>query len=890
MSILVQALAAGATVVTPNNRLARDVAARFDAVQRAQGARAWGAPKALPWTSWLDRLWHAGLAARVQPAPPALLDPTASRALWHALVARHGRDWLNSRGAARHAADAWAILHAWRGAGESVAAVAANALYEDPAIFAQWADRYQARLTALDAIDDAQLPDLLAEIARPSWIAHTGRVVLHAFIALTPQQRRLVSALRDAGMTVDEIAASGSDACNRRCASLATPRDELIRALGFARARLLAEPQARIAIVVADLEERRDDVVALADEILCPEHVLTMAPDAPRPYGISLGEPLSSVPIIACALDLIALATGPVDATSAACMIRSPFLPQADACWTTRADVERHWQSLGQRRVAWQDIVPALHADPVLQQRFATLAPPSHATRLPREWVREWSDWLASLGWPGTTTLTSAQWQAREAWSAALAKFAATGMVAGPLSPVAALDALRALLGDALFQPEAPPAQIQILGVYEAAGLAFDCAWLAGFDAQRWPGTAAPNPFLPLDWQHARGVPRAHPESVFAQARAITAALRALAPEIIVSHAQTIDDAPVSVSPLFADWQRIDAGQLPDARRLTSLIERGRMERWAEGNAPPVAAGRPLRGGALLFESQSACPFQAYARHRLDAKAFRGCPEGLSAAERGIVLHAMLKAFWDDAGDHATLMALDQAALSARIDAAALAGKAKLGALRWRTLAPAIAHAEANRLAATLRAWIDEGERARPPFRVRAHETSIACEVGGLPLRIRVDRIDELASGGLAIIDYKSGNAVGPARWFRARPEGLQLAVYADAVEGSTAEPIRALAYAQVKAGEVAVVGLAEDAALWPALDTAATLRVGVDRWTDARAGLHERVAALARDIRSGVADVAPRNPSTCRHCDLHGLCRIQWLDDAASEQGADDD
>ena len=62
MSNLFEALAAGATIVTPNNRLARDVAARFDHDQRDSGRRAPTTADALPFTLWLDRLWRAVLA------------------------------------------------------------------------------------------------------------------------------------------------------------------------------------------------------------------------------------------------------------------------------------------------------------------------------------------------------------------------------------------------------------------------------------------------------------------------------------------------------------------------------------------------------------------------------------------------------------------------------------------------------------------------------------------------------------------------------------------------------------------------------------------------------------------------------------------------------------
>ena len=99
------ALAAGATVVTPNNRLAREIVARADAAHRAEGSRAWPAADVLPLSLWLARLWHAALAAGV--APRALLDRETSRELWYAIVTNADRSLLNPRGAARRAAEAW---------------------------------------------------------------------------------------------------------------------------------------------------------------------------------------------------------------------------------------------------------------------------------------------------------------------------------------------------------------------------------------------------------------------------------------------------------------------------------------------------------------------------------------------------------------------------------------------------------------------------------------------------------------------------------------------------------------------------------------------------------------------------------------------------------------
>jgi probable DNA repair protein len=891
-SLLAGALATGATVVTPNNRLAREIVLRFDRARLAEGKRAWTPADVLPWTMWLDRL---RLAARPTGALPVLLDAAAVREMWHGTVAGHAAPLLNVRGAVRHAIDAWTVFHAWREAGESLERVAARGASEDAQSFEAWAERYRRRLDALDAVDHARLPDLLAARAASSWIQASGRTVLHGFIAFTPQQRRLIRALRAAGMPIDELPSDDEPAPLRFQAACATPSSELASALAFARARVISNPQARVAIVVADLEQRRDETLALAEEILCPQQLLALAPDAPRPYDISLGDPLASAPVIACALDFIALSVGDVEATVAASALRAPFLPEAAAYWRRRAAVERRWRDEGRRTVVWTDVLAALRrCDALLYTRFAGLQTISRVARLPRDWARAWTDWLAALGWPGSASLTSAQWQAHDAWSNALAKFASTGTITGPVSAAVALDSLRALLTDQIWAPESAPAQIQILGVLEAAGLSFDSAWLAGFDAHRWPPAAAPNPFLPLSWQRSRGVVRSDAASALSQARQLTKQLSALAREVVASHAERIDDAPSAMSPLFSHWPPFDRARRVATERLSEVIHAVELERVPDATAPRIPADGSLRGGAGLFESQSSCPFQAFARYRLRTDAWPEWPEGLSAIERGTVLHAVLKAFWDDVGDQATLLRMDAADLARRIEAAVDSGKAKLEPSRWRALPAAIANAETRRLAATLHAWVEEGERLRPPFRVRAHEQAIEFALEGITVRARIDRIDELDADALAVIDYKSGVVVRPLRWFAARPQGVQLAVYAHGLEALGVGPIRALAYAQVKAGEIGVSGLAEARSLWPALDVAGSdkSRLPVASFQEARAQMERGLVALAREIGEGVADVAPRDRASCQYCELKPLCRIRNLDDrsAAAEEPVGDE
>ena len=212
-----------------------------------------------------------------------------------------------------------------------------------------------------------------------------------------------------------------------------------------------------------------------------------------------------------------------------------------------------------------------------------------------------------------------------------------------------------------------------------------------------------------------------------------------------------------------------------------------------------------------------------------------------------------------------------------------------LDARRFRSLPPPVAAAEAARLAATLHAWLTAVERARPPFEVVATEADATLALAGLELAFRIDRIDALADGGTAIIDYKSGRVPAPKQWFAPRPAGTQVGLYALArAAAEPGAPVRAVAYAQLTAGKVAVAGLAADADAWPALRVPGVGRpLPVASWEDAWAHWRDRYGEIAAAFRAGHAAVAPRDAKSCAHCDLKPLCRVRLLEEPA---GDDDD
>lgn len=184
---------------------------------------------------------------------------------------------------------------------------------------------------------------------------------------------------------------------------------------------------------------------------------------------------------------------------------------------------------------------------------------------------------------------------------------------------------------------------------------------------------------------------------------------------------------------------------------------------------------------------------------------------------------------------------------------------------------------EARRLTALLRAWLEQ-ERARPPFRVIAREEPLEVVVGGLELRLRVDRVDQLGDGRRLLIDYKSGrNSL--ADWLGPRPRAPQLPLYAIA-EGD----VSGVAFAEIRPREQRLLGLAEVEGI-DGLRSDIAKAVGrygdAESWQELLSGWRESLEALARDFQAGRAGVDPL-PRACDYCGLEALCRVRVQVDPA--------
>jgi ATP-dependent helicase/DNAse subunit B len=147
----------------------------------------------------------------------------------------------------------------------------------------------------------------------------------------------------------------------------------------------------------------------------------------------------------------------------------------------------------------------------------------------------------------------------------------------------------------------------------------------------------------------------------------------------------------------------------------------------------------------------------------------------------------------------------------------------------------------------------------------------------------RLDRVDELPDGRRVIIDYKSRAPLAGAM-IGERPEEPQLPLYLVAGEPSAV----AVAFAQVKAGDMHYVALGRDDGLLPGSVAfpAPRMKVAHRSWDELVQAWQTDLAGIANSFLTGSARTNPKKyPHTCRNCEFRSLCRIEERAGTAFEQ-----
>jgi len=871
-------LEAGGTVLTANRRQSRIIRRLHDEARLSEGLRCWPAADVMPLDAWLAARWQD--LTRLDPGLPTLLGEAETLWPWR-VSAGHFLDpgLVALPDLASAARRAWIQLYRY---GATLDDLEGEVLTRDQRQFLAWSRDVESRLAAEGWEDPGRLE--LALAGRADRLAPSPDMLLAGFERPAPSLARLVARLAAAGVRVS-WAGTGGDAGETSLHVAADPADETRSWLTWARQRLESRPDARLAVIVPDLQSRRAAIERALDEYLQPELELPGTRERDRPYDLAGGEPLAAFGIAAAALDCLSSLGSPVGFEVFSRMLRSRYSPAGDGPDPrVRLDLELRRKGIASWPAATlaglarrRDCAGTGDALDAMQHLYSS----GPGMRQIDEWARVFGEVLSAWGWPGAGPLASDEFQAAEALRNRLADFARQARTA----PAMSLDQARAEFLASLeapFQPERGVPSVWILDALEPPGIGFDGLWVSGLTAVGWPLPARHEAFLPLSLQKRLGMPGVTAEDSLDRAVATVEAWRHGAAEVVFSWPQRQDDASVEPSRVIPDAPSLE---LPGrfGTRAVAWQHGSSLEPVHGDEAPPLAGA--VRGGARILELQAKCPFRAFAELRLDAGPLEEPTAGIDPRVRGNLLHTTLELAWQELGNHARLAALGgderEALLERCLDAAMQEHLPREVGERHRRLERAWQRAAALHVL--------ELDRERDPFEVVSTEETLEADLAGLALKLRVDRVDRVDTG-LVVLDYKTGRAT-TSQWRGSRPDAPQLPLYA-ILKG---EDVGGVAFVSAGVQGAALRGVACEAQQLPGMESAERFALTDDRekgftWSEIRGRWHAWLSGLAGDFQHGTAIVDPKLPSTCRYCHLGTLCRVSAGFDAdATEEGEHD-
>ncbi|WKZ34069.1 MAG: PD-(D/E)XK nuclease family protein [Thermodesulfobacteriota bacterium] len=882
---LIASMEKGAVVLTANLRLSRHLRAAFDREMARRGLLFWASPEVLPLSSWAASFWEERGSGPV-------LGSTASLALWERTVSAGGPgNGALGPAVIRKSYEAYGLINEY-----GIRLPEEIYLTEEARALKGWAAAYENELKRLGFLDASGIPARAAGLIKKGGYALPSEVVIAGFDdEMSPAFSGLVLALRSAGARVSFW--PGEDATAPGEVSVRAYESEDEEAEQAARwAREVLKPGMRLGFIVPGLERYRDAVLREFSSELSPASVLPWAGER-EVFNISLGMPLDREPLVRSALDLLSIGEKEVELDFISRVLRSSYFTDGGSIECARIDYALKEDNRCALSVEELKQMARRYGAAGLEKKadaWVNWLRGSRQKDHPSGWARSFTDLLRKTGWLSGIKLSSTEFQAHKAWNSLLERLSSLDDILGKVTRAEAARRLALLAAETMHQPETPECNIQVLGLLESSGLSFDRTWIMGCHEHAMPGEPSPNPFIPVWVQREYGLPRSSSERELSFAKAAFERLIRSAPNITVSYPLFSDEKERRVSPFFRPFPAMDS-RIEGSSRLEDHVAAGLSGRLEDAPAcepPPVSDEEKalIRGGTQVLKNQSLCPFRAFAIHRLGARAMPEAEPGLKPEARGRVIHAALKLFWEKVEGSERLKELhDNGAIDGYVEN--IADEAMKEARIKPPFKKRFFELERKRLASLLRGWVEVELKRGTRFRVKEIEAERITDIGGLALRGRVDRIDELEDGSELVIDYKSGK-VSRYDWLTERPKEPQLLIYS--AEGN----FSGVSFARLVPGELRFVGISKYEGL-PGIkpfESDGNFRKKADGkdWDGLMAFWKAALEGLVRDFMSGQAQIDPNggvagNESACRYCELPAFCRVAELLPVTSEEGEDE-
>ncbi len=881
---LIPLIEAEQLILTPNNRLRNNIrlayCAHRDQVDSKRNVVP--SPRVLSYREWQTQTWQSLQDSGYQPSLCNLANSTVIDTLWQQVLDEAGleqtgvRSTLERRALAKQAQQAHATLLAWRIAPDDNKGLSQDF---DPEILS-WCAAFEEKIKQHRIVTEEIAQGILLQAFSEGVLTPENDLYLHSFVDITPLSQALISA----AATNHHRLQSNNQPLQKCLKTVAEDQhQEFTQAANWAWKILQEKPDATIAIIAPQLARDRDKIERHFCEVFESHYYDPQQLRTALPFNISAAQNLAQTQVIANTLQLLDFNRPRLTLDQAFTILNSPFFGSQQDEMGLRAKIIQGLKKTGSftcspseiaqlasiactqqasfidnaeqdRNFSWQKTSKALFSFIEIRRREKT-------KQLPSQWVDVFIQQLQTLSWPGDRRIDSVEFQQMKYWYQLLEDFAGLDCLDIQLSLQEALSKLRELANNTPFQTETRDTPIHIVGAFEAVGLQFSHCWILGLNDKEWPAPLRPNPLLPKRLQFVEKMPKASLEREIELAQALTHYFLQAAPECVISYSKQVGHGQGNISSLVSDIKGkeikgVELSQLvhtlpPGLNTLNSEAKQTEWVHCEKGPALQSSADEPARGGQNIFKQQALCPFNAFAQLRLNAIEPDPPSLGLNPADRGNVIHNALAVLWESITSHTNLIAYSSGQLYKKIEAAV---KGCFQSIRKKDVLLLGEHyyqLEQQRIIILLQNWLDQ-EKKRPPFTVIGTEEELKTEFQGIHLSMRVDRIDQLESGEILLLDYKTSSQT-PATWLQQRPTEPQLPLYSLCYPAEVA----GISFATVNSEDMGLRGVADNAEQLGINGIKSTAKVAkIESWPALKSLFESSLRQLAEEILQGDCQV----------------------------------
>ena len=821
-------------------------------------------PAVFSWQQWL-----ISLTSQI-PSMPTPFNRLQEMQLWQQIIGSDLPDVSTAaiRGLAKHASAAYMLMRQY-----DIEVRELKLAGEESEALAGWitsmhrqlkGEAYAGRLLQADM--DAALLSQLEQLVVPQI------VMLDGFAEFSPFQQQFLTRLESAGSSVLQLGPCQSETI----ATLIACADEEAEC-GFIAVRcrelLDQNPQARIAILSSESVSNSSRLGRCLNSVLMPE--AAMSPASVQQAVSIAGEALIDIPMIQQLLHILSIAgRHAITFDDFSSLLFSPWLKGYENERILRAELDATFRRQNRHRLFFKGLLQSsfLQALPQLLAVIKVLVDSKPGRQSARLWVDSVHELLKASGFVASgkkneTRRSDMEIRQMNAFRDVLVSLVAADAVCGKLSWAQFLSLLRSACAENRLAQTAKFPNVVVMPLARISGLKFDHVLLSGLNEEAFPPAAKVNPLLPAALQQKKRIPMSGGALVFEYSEHLWQQLLQAAPGIEISYTKQKDEKDLLPSPFAANLdERQAAKSVTPARRLE-------LELFEDVPDVPLSSDERVHGGTSIIKNQSACPFRAFAAHRLAIGKLGETSPGIELTAKGSLIHFALEFIWQQLGSQRALLSMGDEKQSEMIDAAIL--------YAWSKMKTSIdKHTEVieyRRMHRVLTEWL-ELERERPDFQVVDIEKEYLLELPEkaerqFPVKIKADRMDRDQAGHHILIDYKTGLKQSPSKWLNERMEEPQLPLYSLAAGLGVND---AVAFARVRSGDMAYEGLSGENIGIKGIVTCDGKYKAPEDWQQVLNDWKTNINALADEFVNGRCDVSPRDANACKYCGFEAICRIE--------------